>query len=104
MQFWMSSDAIVEDLRLFNSANVHIAPVFSQHMHFRRLYMWSDFAGPFHKNTDGWNPYSSSDLSLTDSYIHNGDDCVAVKSGKQPSAWTCDIPSENILVKNVTCA
>jgi len=41
---------------------------------------------------------------LTDSYIHNGDDCVAVKSGKQPSAWMCDIPSENILVKNVTCA
>ena len=69
-----------------------------------RLYMWSDFAGPHHKNTDGFNPSSSSDISLTDSYIHNGDDCIAVKSGKQPAAWSCDIPSENILIKNVTCA
>ena len=57
-----------------------------------------------HKNTDGFNPSSSSDMSLTDTFIHNGDDCIAVKSGKQPSAWTCDIPSENILIKNVTCA
>jgi len=104
MQFWMSSDAIVEDLRLFNSANVHIAPVFSQRMEFRRLYLYSDFAGAHHKNTDGFNPSSSSDMSLTDTFIHNGDDCIAVKSGKQPSAWTCDIPSENILIKNVTCA
>ena len=104
LQFWMSTDAIVEDIRLYNSANVHISPVFSQRMHFRRLYMYSDFAGAHHKNTDGFNPSSSSDISLTDSYIHNGDDCIAVKSGKQPAAWTCDIPSENILVKNVTCA
>ena len=43
-------------------------------------------------------------MVLKDSYIHNGDDCIAVKSGKQPAAWTCDIPSENILVQNVTCA
>ena len=31
-------------------------------------------------------------------------DCIAVKSGKQPAAWTCGIPSENILIQNVTCA
>ena len=74
--------AVVEDLNFYNSANVHISPVFSQHMQFRRLYMYSDFAGPYHKNTDGFNPSSSSDISLTDSYIHNGDDCIAVKSGK----------------------
>ena len=104
MQFWMSSDAIVEDLQLYNSANVHMSPVFCQRMRFRRLYAYSDFAGPHHKNTDGFNPSSSSDISLEDSYIHNGDDCVAIKSGKQPSAWSCDIPSQNILIKNVTCA
>eukprot|EP01047_Picozoa_sp_COSAG01_P049119 COSAG01_NODE_4839_length_4694_cov_16.413058_2_plen_376_part_00 len=45
LQFWMSSHAIVEDLQFYNSANVHVAPVFSRHMHFRRLYMYSDFAG-----------------------------------------------------------
>jgi polygalacturonase len=100
----MSSHAIVEDLKLYNSANVHVSPVFCQQMQFRRLYMFSDFAGPHHKNTDGFNPASSSDISLIDSYIHNGDDCIAVKSGKQPAAWSCNIPSENILVRNVTCA
>jgi hypothetical protein len=32
--------------------------------------------------------------------IVTGDDCIAVKSGPRPS---CGIPSENILVSNVTC-
>ena len=32
LQFWMSSDAIVEDLKLYNSANTHVSPVFSQRM------------------------------------------------------------------------
>lgn len=104
LQFWMSSDAVVEDLRLYNSANTHISPVFCQRMQFSRLYAYSDFAGPHHKNTDGFNPASSSDMVLRDSFIHNGDDCIAVKSGKQPSAWSCDVPSQNILITNVTCA
>ena len=104
LQFWMSSHAIVEDLKFYNSASVHIVPAYCQHMQFRRLYMYSDFAGAHHKNTDGFDPFASSDISLTDSYIHNGDDCIAVKSGKQPAAWSCDVPCENILIKNVTCA
>ena len=36
LQFWMSSHAIVEDLNFYNSANVHVAPVFCQEMQFRR--------------------------------------------------------------------
>lgn len=103
LSFYMSSDAIVEDLNLYNPSAWFLLPNFCQRMHFRRLHMVSDFAGPHHKNTDGFDPACSRDISFTDSHVHNGDDCIAVKSGKQPLAWSCAHPTENILVKNVTC-
>ena len=57
--------------------------------------MYSDFARGRHKNTDGFHSSSSSDISLTDSFIHTGDDCIAAKSERQPAAWTFSIPSRN---------
>ena len=51
-------------------------------------------------NTDGVNPYGSKNVSITNTVIVTGDDCIAVKSGPRPS---CGIPSEDIVVYNVTC-
>ncbi|KAF5354908.1 hypothetical protein D9756_005522 [Leucocoprinus leucothites] len=44
------------------------------------------------KNTDGWNIYRSDDVTIRNSVIVNGDDCVAFK----PNAT-------NVLVENLDC-
>jgi galacturan 1,4-alpha-galacturonidase len=44
------------------------------------------------KNTDGWDTYRSSDITIQNSYINNGDDCVSFKPN-----------STNILVQNLEC-
>ncbi|KAK7458722.1 hypothetical protein VKT23_009722 [Stygiomarasmius scandens] len=43
-------------------------------------------------NTDGWDTYRSDTVSITNSVIYNGDDCVAFKPN-----------SSNILLSNLTC-
>ncbi|PSR97246.1 PGX, glycoside hydrolase family 28 protein [Coniella lustricola] len=44
------------------------------------------------KNTDGWDTYRSTDISILDSVINNGDDCVSFKPN-----------STNILVEGLWC-
>ncbi|KAF4628804.1 hypothetical protein G7Y89_g9351 [Cudoniella acicularis] len=44
------------------------------------------------KNTDGWDTYRSSDITIQNSVINNGDDCVSFKPN-----------STNILIQNLWC-
>ncbi|POS76259.1 polygalacturonase [Diaporthe helianthi] len=44
------------------------------------------------KNTDGWDTYRSSDITIMNSVINNGDDCVSFKPN-----------STNILVESIHC-
>jgi len=44
------------------------------------------------KNTDGWDTYRSEDITIQNSIINNGDDCVSFKPN-----------STNILVQNLFC-
>ena len=47
------------------------------------------------KNTDGIDPYAATDVTITNSWIQDGDDCVAVKAGSGAS--------RNITVSNNHC-
>ncbi len=49
-------------------------------------------------NGDGWDPDSSDGCTLFGSDFYTGDDCVAIKSGKNPEGNEIDIPSKNIRV------
>lgn len=94
---------MVQDLTIRNSAAWTLNPKYSQRLVFQRIRMLGDPNGPNHHNTDGFDPWACSDVSFLDSYYEAGDDCVAVKSGKNEEGLECGIPCENILVRNVTC-
>ncbi len=47
-------------------------------------------------NGDGWDPDSSKDCTLFDCEFDTGDDCVAIKSGKNPEGNIIDKPAKNI--------
>ena len=53
-------------------------------------------------NGDGWDPDSSSDCTLFNCEFYTGDDCVAIKSGKNPEGNVINIPCENIRVFDCT--
>ena len=49
-------------------------------------------------NGDGWDPDSSEDCVLFDTRFETGDDCVAIKSGKNPEGNIIARPTKNIRV------
>ena len=57
----------------------------------------------------GWtDPWACQHAEFVDSYYSGGDDCVAIKSGKDENAsapWPCGLkfPAHNISVNNITC-
>ena len=51
-------------------------------------------------NNDGCNPESSKDVLIEDCYFKTGDDCIAIKSGRNNDGRRIAKPSENIIIKN----
>ncbi|WP_430609987.1 glycosyl hydrolase family 28 protein [Enterococcus sp. DIV0876] len=47
-------------------------------------------------NGDGWDPDSSRNLWLFDTEFDTGDDCVAIKSGKNPEGNVVNIPTKEV--------
>jgi polygalacturonase len=100
-------NGVVENLTFTMSAACNILPMFSSHIRFDQLRIINPWASP---NTDGWDPWGSSNLSFTNSYVSTGDDCVAVKSGNAqqlPTFYSVGaedcMASSNIHVENITC-
>ena len=52
-------------------------------------------------NGDGWNPDSSINCVVFDTVFDTGDDCVAIKSGKNPEGNEINKPCEHIKVFDV---
>lgn len=51
-----------------------------------------------YRNGDGWDPDSSTNCTIFNSSFNTGDDCVAIKSGKNPEGNEVNRPSRNIKV------
>lgn len=52
-------------------------------------------------NGDGWDPDSTERALLFDTCFDTGDDCVAIKSGKNPEGNKIGIPAKDIWIFNV---
>lgn len=86
---------LIEDVTLTNSPFWIIHPVFCENLIVRRARMVSQ--GP---NTDGCDPESTKNVLIEDCYFDTGDDCIAIKSGRNADGRKWNIPSENIIVRN----
>jgi polygalacturonase len=51
-------------------------------------------------NNDGCNPESSRDVLIEDCLFDTGDDCIAIKSGRNRDGRRVGVPSENIIIRN----
>lgn len=55
-----------------------------------------------YRNGDGWDPDSSTNCTIYNCSFNTGDDCIAIKSGKNPEGNTVARPSENIKIVGCT--
>ncbi|MGA3164099.1 MAG: glycoside hydrolase family 28 protein [Verrucomicrobiota bacterium] len=51
-------------------------------------------------NTDGCDPDSCTDVLIKDCNFSDGDDCIAIKSGRDVDGRRVNIPSRNLVVRN----
>jgi polygalacturonase len=97
IQPYRSRNVLVEGIRIINSPMWEIHPVLSTNITVRGVKI--NTHGP---NNDGCNPESSRDVLIENCEFDTGDDCIAIKSGRDHDGRRVNVPSENIIVRNST--
>jgi polygalacturonase len=84
---------LIDGVTITNSPMWNVHPVLSRDVLVRNVTV--DTHGP---NNDGCNPESSQDVVIRGCTFDTGDDCIAVKSGRNADGRRVNVPSARILV------
>jgi len=95
IQFYKCRNVLIEGVTLRNAPMWQIHPVLCNNLTVRGVSVISH--GP---NNDGCNPDSCKDVLIENCYFDTGDDCIAIKSGRNNDGRRVGIPSENIIIRN----
>jgi len=85
---------MIKGVTILNSPMWQINPVLSENILIDDVKIIGH--GP---NNDGVDPESSKNVLIKDSYFDNGDDCIAIKSGRNADGRRINVPSENIIIE-----
>lgn len=97
VQFYKCRNILIDGVSIINSPMWIIHPVLSENITIQNVTVNSH--GP---NNDGCNPESSRNVLIQDSFFDTGDDCIAIKSGRNADGRRLATPSENIIVRRCT--
>lgn len=86
---------LIEGVTLLRSPFWVIHPLFCKNLTVRNVKIWNE--GP---NGDGCDPESCNGVLIEGCNFHTGDDCIAIKSGRNQDGRADGRPSENIIVRN----
>jgi polygalacturonase len=93
VQFYRCRNVLIEDVTIVNSPMWEIHPVLCRNVTVQGITVNSH--GP---NNDGCNPESCRDVVIRRSTFNTGDDCIAIKSGRNADGRRVNVPSENIVI------
>lgn len=97
IQPYKCKNILIEGIKIRNSPMWEINPVLCENITVKDL----DINTHWHNN-DGCNPESSKDVLIEDCVFDTGDDCIAIKSGRNNDGRRINIPSENIIIRGCT--
>lgn len=97
IQPYKCKNVLIEGVRIIDSPMWEVHPVLCENVTIRRLHIASH--GP---NNDGCDPESCKDVLIEDCFFDTGDDCIAIKSGRNNDGRRINVPSENIVIRNCT--
>ena len=88
-------NVLIQGVKITNSPMWTIAPAYCRNVTIQGVTVDTD--GP---NTDGCDPDSCAEVWIKDCKFSTGDDCIAVKSGRDEDGRRVNIPSEDIVIQN----
>jgi polygalacturonase len=95
IQTYRCRNVLIEGVTIRNSPFWVIHPVLSSNVIVREVVIAS--LGP---NNDGCDPESSTDVLIEGTLFDTGDDCIAIKSGRNADGRRLAAPSERIVIHN----
>lgn len=97
IQFQRCENILIEGVTILRSPMWEIHPVLSSNITVRNVSVISHGT-----NNDGCDPESCRDVLIEDCLFDTGDDCIAIKSGRNNDGRRVNVPSENIVIRRCT--
>jgi polygalacturonase len=101
IQPYRCKNVLLEGVTLKNSPMWQIHPVLCTNVTVQKMTILSSSvnreSGP---NTDGCDPESCKDVLIRDCDFSTGDDCIAIKAGRNGDGRRVNVPSENIVIQD----
>ena len=94
IQPYKCKNVLIEGIKIVDSPMWEIHPVLCENVTIRRVHIASH--GP---NNDGCDPESCKDVLIEDCFFDTGDDCIAIKSGRNNDGRRLATPTENVIVR-----
>jgi len=95
IQFNRCENVLLEGVTITNSPFWTIHPYLSKNVVIRKLKVYAHG-----HNNDGVDPEMSRNVLIEDCIFDQGDDAIAIKSGRNPEGWRLKTPSKNIVIRN----
>ncbi len=90
------SNILIEGVSIKRPPMWMVHPVLSKNITIKGVKFFSN-DGP---NGDGCNPECCKNVLIENCLFDTGDDCIAIKSGRNRQGYDLGIPSENIIIRN----
>ncbi len=90
-------NVLIEGVTVKSSPMWTIHPLYCTNVTVRGVTV--DGSGP---NTDGCDPDSCTDVLIENCTFNTGDDCIAIKSGRDRDGHRVNIPCQNIIIRGCT--
>lgn len=95
VQPYQCRNVLIEGVKIINAPFWLLNPVLCENVTVRGVTLES--LGP---NSDGCDPESCKNVVIEDCYFDTGDDCIAIKSGRNNDGRRVNTPTENVVIRN----
>lgn len=95
IQFNRCENVLLQGVTITNSPFWTIHPYLCTNVVIRKLKVYAHG-----HNNDGVDPEMSQQVLIEDCVFDQGDDAIAIKSGRNPEGWRLKTPSKNIVIRN----
>lgn len=95
IQFYNCSNITIEGVKIINSPFWCVHLLKSENIVCRGIRYDAKLV-----NNDGIDPECSRNILIEDVWFDNGDDNIAIKSGRNSDGWNAKMPTENVVIRN----
>lgn len=95
IQPYLCKNVLIADVKIINAPMWNLNPVLCENVTVDKVKIVTH--GP---NNDGCDPESCKNVLIKDCYFDTGDDCIAIKSGRNEDGRKIAKPAENHIIEN----